>query len=694
MNRLVHLMPPGSFDRAAFLCGAGAALLALVALLGWILGLPLLASIHPRYIPMAPSTAVSFLLLGAILSIQSRGPLRDSARWLTAGLSALVSASGLIVFGASHVGGAHPIDSLFQPDPGMLGTIPMGRMSPATGAMFFLAGFAMCLLALPGGGKGRDASGSDLAGILGSLIVTAGLTFLLGYLYGKPLLYGGGIIPVALPTAFAFLLQGIGFVAAAGRDRYPLKWLAGPTARARLLRVFLPLSVLAVIAQDLLHGIFPEYFSFSNALASALSAMIFAAVTGIIVSRVALAVGEAMDRSEARRRQAEETLRRSEEQLRQAQKMEAVGRLAGGIAHDFNNLLTAIAGYSTLLLQGVVDDPSRRNIQEIQRASDRAASLTRQLLAFSRRQILQPKVMDLNAVVGAMDDMLRRLIGEDIDLLTVLEPGVRKVKADPGQMEQVIMNLAVNARDAMPEGGKLTIETANVVIDESSVRGHVTMQAGSYVVLALSDTGSGMDPETISHIFEPFFTTKEVGKGTGLGLSTVYGIVKQSGGYIWVYSEPGRGTTFKIYLPQATEEAETAKPAEVRAGLLGGSETILLVEDEDSVRSLVREVLARNGYTVLAARNGEDALRACDGNAGAIHLMLCDVVMPGMSGVELARRIVPLRPEIKVLYMSGYTDTAIVRQGVLDPGTAFLEKPFAPDALARKVREVLDSDNP
>ncbi len=385
--------------------------------------------------------------------------------------------------------------------------------------------------------------------------------------------------------------------------------------------------------------------------------------------------------------------REKEEQLRQSQKMEAIGKLAGGIAHDFNNLLTAITGYSELTLRRLSEtDPLRRNIEEIKKAGNRAASLTRQLLAFSRKQVLQPQVMDFNAVLVEMFKMLQRLIGEDIDLLPVLDPSLGQIKADPGQIHQVLINLAVNARDAMPQGGKLTIKTANIHIDEEYASHHISVRPGRYVMLSVSDSGSGMDEATQARIFEPFFTTKEAGKGTGLGLSTVYGIIKQSGGNIWVYSEVGKGTTFKIYLPRADQEAE-AKEDAVRDEHPVGTETILLVEDEEMVRNLTREILQMSGYKVIEARHGVEALQVCEQYDGHIQLMLTDVVMPQMGGRVLAEQSARLRPEMRVLYMSGYTDDAIVHHGVLDKDVAFIEKPFPPDALARKVREVLDADS-
>lgn len=380
-----------------------------------------------------------------------------------------------------------------------------------------------------------------------------------------------------------------------------------------------------------------------------------------------------------------------EEQLRQLQKLEAIGRLAGGIAHDFNNLLTVILGYSHLLLRQLGnDEPMRADVEEIKKAGERAESLTRQLLAFSRRQVLQPRVLDLNSVVGEISNMLRRLIRENIELETVLEPDLEPVKADRGQIEQVIMNLVVNAGDAMPEGGTLTLETKNVELDGEYVREHTSVIAGRYAMLAISDTGVGMDAKTKAHIFEPFFTTKEQGKGTGLGLSTVYGIVKQSGGNIWAYSEPGRGTTFKVYLPSIEEAGIASKPVTPPTRSVVGSETILLLEDEASVRSLARSVLEENGYTVLETRDGEEALRMGEEHEGPISLMLTDIGLRGMDGKQVAKRVRSIRPEMKILFMSGYTDLAALRRGFLDPDTPYLAKPFTPSTLVRKVREVLD----
>ncbi len=381
-----------------------------------------------------------------------------------------------------------------------------------------------------------------------------------------------------------------------------------------------------------------------------------------------------------------------EEQLRQSQKMAAIGQLAGGIAHDFNNVLTVIQGYGELLIQAFDDrDPRKPDVQEIITSADRTAALTRQLLAFSRKQILEPRVLDLRAVVADLDQMLRRLIGEDIELATLQSSELGRVKADRSQIEQVLMNLAINARDAMSAGGKLTIETMDVDLDEEYARQHVSVRPGPHVLLAVSDTGSGMDAETLSHIFEPFFTTKEQGKGTGLGLSMVYGIVKQSGGNIWVYSEPGRGTTFKIYLPRVEEAVEEVEPDLAQPRLMGGSETVLLVEDEEGIRKVVCRVLRPKGYTVLEAQDPNNGLALSAAHPDPIHLLITDIVLPQMSGAALADRIVQERPGTKVLYMSGYTDNAIVHHGLLDRGKVFLQKPFTPATILRKVREVLDA---
>jgi signal transduction histidine kinase len=396
---------------------------------------------------------------------------------------------------------------------------------------------------------------------------------------------------------------------------------------------------------------------------------------------------------ELRESKMRDTLRVAEEQLRQAQKMDAIGSLAGGVAHDFNNLLSVILSYSSLLIEGLrPGDPMRADLVQIHGAGERAADLTRQLLAFGRQQILRPRPLSLNDILSGTETILRRVLGEDIELTFLAGPSLGSANLDSSQVEQVIMNLVVNARDAMPTGGKLTIETANVDLDEAYAADHAGVTAGPYVVLAISDTGMGMDEATQARIFEPFFTTKEPGKGTGLGLSTVFGIVRQSGGHIWIYSELGQGTAFKVYFPRTDQVAAvlgTPEPSAPPARRV--NETILLVVDDTGVRALAANILRRHGYHVLEAQNGGDALLICEQHGATLHLMLTDVVMPRMSGRQLADRLKTVRPGLRVLYMSGYTDNSIVHHGVLDSDVAFLQKPITPESLTRKVREVLDA---
>jgi signal transduction histidine kinase len=379
-----------------------------------------------------------------------------------------------------------------------------------------------------------------------------------------------------------------------------------------------------------------------------------------------------------------------EAQFRQAQKMEAVGLLAGGVAHDFNNLLTAILGYSTFVIDTFgPQDRRRADMEEVLKAGQRAAVLTRQLLAFSRKQVLQPTSVDLNALVMGIRQMLARLIGETVDLVPILAPDLGTVRADAGQLEQVLMNLVLNARDAMPSGGRLAVETANVELDASFMQ-DVTIHPGSYVLLAVSDNGIGMNEATKQRLFEPFFTTKEHGKGTGLGLATVYGIVKQTGGYIWVFSEPGKGATFKIYLPRVSGDGKVPDAVVVEEEMPAGTETVLLVEDEEAVRLLTRRILERAGYRVFDAANAEQAEALFERHGSVFNLLVTDVIMPGASGPRLFERLARQRPDLKVLYVSGYTGDTIVHQGELAPGVEFLRKPFTADALNRRVREVLD----
>lgn len=382
--------------------------------------------------------------------------------------------------------------------------------------------------------------------------------------------------------------------------------------------------------------------------------------------------------------------KRTEQRLWQASTMETVGRMASGVAHDFNNLLTVISGYAQMLLGALSpEDPSREDAEEIAKAAERATALTRRLLAFSRHQVSQPQPLALNTVVSSMSKLLRRMIGDDVELVTILRPDLGRVKTDHSQMEQVLMNLVANARDAMPGGGRITIETGNVELQEEYARTHIGVAPGDYVMLCVSDTGQGMDHETKVRVFEPFFTTKDAGRGTGLGLSTVYGIIKQNGGDVDVLSELGKGTTIRIYLPRYRETAAEKELVEPVRRPLEGTETVLLVEDEASVRRLLRELLRKQGYTVLEAHDGREALRIGAEHHGAINLLLTDIVMPQMSGGELVQRLRSLRPEVKVLYISGYADNVSLNKETLDPGKDFLQKPFTPDTLLRKLRDLL-----
>ena len=383
--------------------------------------------------------------------------------------------------------------------------------------------------------------------------------------------------------------------------------------------------------------------------------------------------------------------RNMENVVRQSQKMEAIGRLSGGVAHDFNNLLCVIIGHTEVLSEWLgPNEPVVNNVIQIKKAADSAAALTRQLLAFSRKQVFHPRALDLNAIVVDTQKLLGRLIGEHIELFTSLDPNLGQVLVDPVQIEQVLMNLVLNARDAMPEGGKLTIETSNIRLEEKHETKYSFVPAGRYVLFAVTDTGCGMDEETQTRIFEPFYTTKELGKGTGLGLATVYGIVKQSGGYIWVYSECGRGTTFKVYLPRIDNLTAPQRPSKQRVVIQSGTETVLLVEDAEPLRVLIKEILTNCGYKVLEAENGNEAIRIARDFQGPIHLLLTDVIMPGMGGEQLAAQLSQFLPEMKVLYMSGYPNDGIVRSGILASGVALLEKPFTREILARNVRQVLD----
>jgi signal transduction histidine kinase/CheY-like chemotaxis protein len=796
--------------RLAVIAAALSASLALLALLGWLTAAKVLAGFHPRFIPMAPSTAIAFLLLGGAVLAFAAAPERARLRHgvVGAGVIVLLVASVELV---QWLGGWRPtIDAWLVPHPALLGSVPVGRMSPLTAASFAVASASLLtLVAIPG----RSRLG-DLGGLLACVLVVVSAVLLLGYVYGTPLLYGGTVVPVALPTALAFVALSTSLLALAGPGRLPLRPLSGDSSRARLLRAFLPVAPAAVVADGILFRLLPTP---NPALHAAFLSLLLALVVTMGVARSAHVVGRALDRLEEERRgrdRAERELREharvliesqrvarigsyradllagtwtgsatldeifgiddanfartvpgwlsivhpdereqmavyfaeevigrrksfdreyrirrlsdgeerwvrglgelledgegrpvemigtiqditqskaAETLLRQSQKLEGIGRLAGGVAHDFNNLLGVIMGYTELASrQLAAGHPARARLDRVLSAAERAANLARQLLAFSRKQVMRLQVLDVNAALGELSRMLERVVGEDVEIELRQSPELGAVRADPTQIDQVVMNLVLNARDAMPNGGRLTIETANVVLDEAYTASHPPAQAGRYVMIAVSDTGTGMDAETQKHVFEPFFTTKPAGEGTGLGLATAYGIVKQSGGYIWVYSEAGRGTTFKIYLPRVDEAPHASARAPVAGAPAGRHETVLVVEDSRELCEMIRETLEGLGYSVLTAADGEAAVAVAAAHPGPIHLVLTDVVMPKLGGPELGRILAGVRPGIRLLYMSGYADGAISREGVLHPGVSLLEKPFTAETLARTVREALD----
>ncbi len=760
-------LPISRYEIISQVAGLLVALIGVAAIVGWFLESDTLRGFNSSYIPMAPNTALLFVLTGAMLTTRSGPPAKLIVLRGGAILVTLVALARL----SEYLAGADlRVDRLVFNFPAeTLGLAPVGRMAFFTALTFCFLGVAFLLITL------RSNWSDSIAKCLSVVVAFIGLSFSLGYVYGAPLMYGGSSIPMALNTSVCFFFSGVGSGIMAS--------LRGLSERRQTAETLLKLASIVESSHDAIFGktldgiitswnkgaeriygytaeevvgkpisvlIPPEqsdelrqihetssrgesldgyetlrvrkdgkeiYLSLSiSPIRDTTDRLTGASIVARDITDARLAqkaLQQAHDELEARveertaqltqavaslekeiadRKEAEEALEKTEEQLRQSQKLEAVGRLAGGIAHDFNNLLTVIIGYSDMISRkGGLDARVTERVEEIHKAAVRAASLTRQLLAFSRKQVLKPQVLDLNELVDGLSKMLCRLIREDVQVVTSLGADLGNVNADPGQVEQILINLVVNARDAMPDGGQITIKTANAELDQAYSEMHMAVKPGHYVMLAVSDTGVGMDADTRARVFEPFFTTKEVGKGTGLGLSMVYGIVKQSGGNLWVYSEPGHGTTFKIYLPFIIEELSIDPQSEVSEGFLTrANETILLVEDEEMVRKLARDVLESGGYRVLPAQNGQEALALCQTHRGEIQLLLTDVVMPKMNGKQAADAIVALHPEMQVLYMSGFTDDAIVHHGVLQPGMNFIEKPFTAQVLAKKVREVLD----
>ncbi len=645
----------------------------LMVLVGWILDLHALKAIIPGFATMKANTAIGFVLAGTALGLYFRRPGNRTSRML----GGLVAAIGLASLAEYLFTIDLRIDQLIFQDLDSA-TFP-GRLSAVTALNFSLLGLALVFLQQQ---RWRLAD-SVLILPVAVLCVIA----LAGYAFGARSLYTvPGFGSLALHTAFSFTLLCWGMVI--GRPNLgalPLllsEWAASPAIRRLVLSVVvIPL----VLGELVLLGQRSGLFDPVGGLA------VFACAMVVVLFLVVLWTARSLFLLDSARLDATGKLEVKESQLRHAQRMEAVGRLAGGVAHDFNNALNVVLGYAQLLQARFQEtDPAYSYVAEIRKASERAADIAHQLLAFSRKQVLEPVVLDVNEVVSGMDKMLRRLIGEDIEWATSMKPKLGNVRADRGQLEQVLMNLAVNARDAMPIGGKLTLETGNVDLDEAYAGTHPEVVPGPYVMMAVTDTGIGMTPEVLAHIFEPFFTTKERGKGTGLGLSTVFGIVKQSGGHVWVYSEPGHGSTFKIYLPRVEDALATVVDAVPEPSHKGGSETILVVEDEPPLRTLIALVLNDHGYRVLEAGRASEALSVVQQHSGAIPLLLTDMILPGESGRALANQLVGMQPSLKVVFMSGYTEDTILHHGALEAGVLFLAKPFTAAALLEKVRKALD----
>lgn len=662
------------------------ALMAILGLVAYVPGLRLLGSLQAGFIPMAPSTAGCFLLLAAALLARTSSSSTTLRRALAGTMSALV----LVFVGLELVGwlvGADlNMEDALVPDLGTLACVPVARMSPLTAALFMPAGLATFQGALwwPAAG----IRGTRMALVFAALVVFGALTIQLGYFYETPILYGSGTIPMAATTAFDFLFIGGGALAAAASEDPLLGEIFGPAMHAKLMRAFVPVAVLGVVAAALVPNIF-ALWGVHSALAYALVASGTAAITAYVVSRAARTVGAAIDHAEAERELAEEARAALEQQLEQARRMEAIGRLAGGVAHDFNNILTGITGYAELVICELPEGSTlREDVEEILQAAGRAAGLTRQLLAFSRKQLIEPRLIELNQHIERTMNMLRRLVGEHIELVFTPAEGLWTIEADPTHLEQMLMNLVTNGRDAMPDGGTVRIATANRTIAPEEASVVSKLEPGDYVELCVTDEGAGMDEEVLKNVFEPFFTTKSRGRGTGLGLATVLGVVTQSGGHISVISAPGEGSTFTILLPRAMGVAasEARIPASEPSHATG---TVLVVEDEDLVRALAQRILERQGYEVLLAADAAEAEQICRDHAGDIDLLLTDVILPTLNGRELYERITEIRPGLPALFMSGYTDDVLAPTGALGDKIDLLHKPFTASELTRRVHAAI-----
>ena len=655
--------------------------LGLAVTLGWVFGIELLKSVLPGHISMKANTAIGFLAagcsLGLLLQPSSNLQSGRNLKYFAAALAGLVVAIGglNLVEYAFHTD--LKIDQLFFADASTL--LYPGRLAPISAINFCLVGTALLWLAL-------SPKKSAYAQLLAAITGLCALLAIIGYLYGVPLLYGSSrYTSMALHTGAGFLFLSLGVLCCRPAEGV-VSILTSHRSGGWISRKLLPVAVLAPIV---LGAVAVSGNLLVNDVRLAVAALMISQV--VLFAALIWVLAFLLNRGEEKRADAEQALAQSKDLLRQSQKMEAIGLLAGGVAHDFNNLLGVIIGYSSLLLeQRPEEDATRRKIEHIKQAGESAASLTRQLLAFSRQQVLQPRVLNLNTVIRNLEPMMQRLIREDIEISTSLDPALGAIKADPGQVEQIILNLAVNARDAMPQGGNIRIATANMAASELPAHLPPHMRSGACMCLSIRDSGTGMDEATRSRIFEPFFTTKALGHGTGLGLATVHGILKQSGGHIHVESQVDQGTTFKIYLP-LTGEAQWDEPALPAPQRAPHRETILVVEDAAPLREMLCESLRSSGRRVLAAHDGAHALQLCENEGETIALLITDVVMPVMSGRELVERVRTTRPSIKVLYISGYTDDVVVHNGVSREQVAFLQKPFTTAALLCKVTDVLDA---
>jgi signal transduction histidine kinase/ActR/RegA family two-component response regulator len=665
------------YRKIARLGGMLLMLLGVLVLLGWLWNVGLFTSIVPGRIAMKPNTAIGFLFLGLALFLLTRSVKTRSTQLGCAASASVVILAGLVTLS----------EYLFHPDLGIdqllfkdLAQSPYpGRMAHITAFNFCIAGLSVLLLALS---EKRARLSQALAASTGLIALFA----IIGYSYGVPLLYGSTeYTSMALHTGVGFLIGSLA-VLFCRPDLGLMSVLTNPYPGGWLARKLLPVAALAPAA---LGAVCIHSNLFSGDLRLGIACLVVAQI--VLFMALVWILAFVLNRAEAEKGTAQEALARSEKLLQQSQKLEAIGLLAGGVAHDFNNLLAVINGYSDLLLERLhLPDTDRRNLEQIKQAGNSAASLTRQLLMLSRQQVVEPVVLNINQTVGNLDKMLRRLIKENIEFSFLLDPELDRVKADPGQIEQIVLNLVVNARDAMSNGGTLRIQTKNVerVVPQSDP----AASPGRFVLLEVTDTGTGMDQQTQAHIFEPFFTTKPVGKGTGLGLATVYGIVKQSNGFVEVQSTLGRGSSFQIYLPAEARASAVPEPGKDAAESPFSGETILVVEDAEPLRALICEALSAAGCNVLSAPEGQEALRIVNQKKDMIHLLITDVIMPGMNGPALAQQARALRPQMKVLYMTGYSGE-FVRSDMLIPGVSFIQKPFTPADLRRKIRKML-TDKP